>query len=216
MQSLRKCSAYAEFGMTRCCIKHCKGSCHSQKGRVERGGKSVFLGHCASAARCEAAMSREALLEAADLFCERCKAADKRRGHCRDNGGDEYENEDEDECEDGCRFTMLTRDLRWDVDCNNCSTTAIQGSGFYHSDELRLDVCERCWSERRGTPHTDKLFVYWTWMSDPYGGNALAVWVPKGYFGPCTYTGEPCENSETSESSDTTETIETCETSDDD
>jgi len=191
--------------MTRCCSKHCKGSCHHRKGRVERGGKSVFAGHCASAARCEAAMSREALVQAAALFRERCEAADKRRGKCRDD------DDDEDECEGDCTSGMhkmdQIMDRRWNtVDCNFCTTQAIQGCGFYHSDQMRVDICERCWNSRV-TPDVaaGNVFVYWTSMEDPYGGNEIAVWVPRGYSGPCTPNGCPCGTGESSECGETSD-----------
>ena len=140
------------------------------------------------------------------MFRERCKAADQRRGKCRDD------DDDEDECEGDCRSGMhkmdQIMDLRWNtVDCNFCTTTTtIQGRGFYHSDEMRVDICERCWSSRETLDGAGNVFVYWTGMEDPYGGNSTAVWVPRGYLGPCTPNGLPRETGECSESSECSET----------
>jgi hypothetical protein len=46
---------------------------------VERNGKSLFRGHCASAALCDAKLTPDERLAAADAFRKRCDQADERR-----------------------------------------------------------------------------------------------------------------------------------------
>ena len=158
--------------MTRCCILHCNGACPHQKQRVERNGKSVYRGHCATAAECAAGIpTLEERSAAVAAFLKRCSAADERRAQ---HGDDERDDEGEldGEVDEETDEEVADRVLRWfNVGCDICNRT-MQGRGFFHHNTKGIDVCQKCW--QRGV-FKKREYVWWRSRMDPYGKKGIYV-----------------------------------------
>jgi len=157
------------------------GGVPHQKGRVEQGGKSVFSGHCATAAQCLAKLTPAESVAAAAAFAKRCDDADAKHKLAAANEVDEAgehsdQDEEGDEGDDG-EFVMVRK---WhDVYCDCCART-IQGTGFYHWTQEAEDVCAACYNSRL-TPRQKAEYVWWASSADPYGGRG-ADYVVAGDF----------------------------------